>query len=310
MSRMRWLQMLAGRRAAAGDGWRERLLERHGGGAVEAADGSHHHGIAASGAFKLPPGARACLDIAYGADPAQTYDLYLPQRIEGAPIFVMVHGGGWSRGDKALWRSVRNKVDCWVGRGYVLASLNYRMLPVTNPVEQADDVAAALAHLQAQGAASGADRSRTLLVGHSSGAHLAALVAADPRIGARAGATPCVATIAIDSAAYDVAAIMGGWHLGLYDRAFGTDPGAWRLASPLHRLEAGLRAPMLAVCSSRRSDSCRQASAFAARAAALGGAQVTVLPVDLTHGELNDLLGAPGAYTDAVLAFNRSIGLP
>ena len=308
MSRMRWLQLLAGR--GAGDAWRERLAERLGGGAGETDDASRRHGIAAAGPFELPPGARACLDLAYGADPAQTYDLYLPQRIDGAPIFVMVHGGGWSRGDKALWRSVRNKVGCWVGRGYVLASLNYRMLPAAGPVEQADDVAAALAHLQTQAAASGADRSRTLLVGHSSGAHLAALVAADPRIGARAGATPCVATIAIDSAAYDVAAIMSGWHLGLYDRAFGADPHAWRLASPLHRLDAGLRAPLLAVCSSRRSDSCPQASVFAASAADLGGAQVSVLPVDLTHGELNDLLGAPGKYTDAVLAFIDAVGLP
>jgi arylformamidase len=308
---MRWLEILARRRATASPGgWRQHLADRVDGRTVAAAQGEGHHGMAASGPFALPPGARADLDIAYGTDPAQRFDLYLPQHADGAPIFFMIHGGGWSRGDKALWRGVRNKVTCWVGRGYVFASVNYRMLPQADPVEQAHDVARALAHLQSRAVAMGGDPSRTLLVGHSSGAHLAALIAADPRIATQAGATPCAATIAIDSAAFDVEAIMRQRHFALYDRAFGADPAAWQEASPLHRLEAGLGSPMLAVCSSRRGDSCPQASAFAAKAASLGGQRVTVLPIDLSHGELNDLLGVAGDYTDAVLAFVRSIGLP
>jgi arylformamidase len=307
MSAGRWLKILAARRAAAGVGnGRGGLLER-----LTSRDGAAPgvHGLTDAGRFELPTGARLLADVAYGAVPAQCYDLYLPRGAVGAPVFAMVHGGGWSRGDKALWRSVRNKVACWVDRGYVLASVNYRMLPEASPLAQADDVARALAHLQANAAAWGGDPARVLLVGHSSGAHLASLIAADPSIGERAGATSCAGVVAIDSAAFDVQAIMGAPHLGLYDRAFGPDPVRWREASPLHRLRAALAVPMLAVCSARRGDSCPQAQVFAAKARATGG-RVDVLAIDLSHGELNDLLGTPGEYTDAVLAFLRSIGLP
>jgi arylformamidase len=304
MSGGRWLEILAARRAAAGGRGRllERLMSRDG-----VAPGAH--GLTDAGRFELPAGARLLADVAYGGAPAQCYDLYLPRRAVAAPVFVMVHGGGWSRGDKALWRSVRNKVAYWVERGYVLASVNYRMLPDASPLEQADDVARALAHLQADAAAWGGDPTRVVLVGHSSGAHLSSLIAADPSIGERAGASSCVGFVAIDSAAFDVEAIMNAPHLGLYDRAFGPDPEAWREASPLHRLRAPLTAPMLAVCSARRGDSCPQARAFAAKARASGG-RIEVLGLDLSHGELNDLLGTPGEYTDAVTAFLRSIGLP
>lgn len=307
MGRGRWIEFLAARRASgrAGD-VHGRLIDRIAARAGAAASG---HGLTDAGAFDLPPGARRVADVAYGPDPAQCYDLYLPHMAHAAPIFVMVHGGGWSRGDKALWRTVRNKVSRWVEGGYVLASLNYRMLPQAGPLEQAGDVAQALAHLQAHAPSWGGDAARLLLVGHSSGAHLAALLAADPSIGTRAGARPWSGSIAIDSAAFDVAAIMQAPHLGLYGRVFGADPAAWREASPLQRLRQPLAAPLLAICSARRGDSYAQASAFAAKAQAMGS-RAELLAFDLGHGELNDLLGAPGPYTDAVAAFIRSLGLP
>jgi len=67
--------------------------------------------------------------------------------------------------------------------------------------------------------------------------------------------------------------------------------------------------PMLAVCSSQRGNAVEQATAFATRAASFGG-QVEVLPVDLTHAELNDLLGLPGPYTDSVETFLYGAGAP
>ena len=65
---------------------------------------------------------------------------------------------------------------------------------------------------------------------------------------------------------------------------------------------------MLLVCSSRRGDSCPQATAFAAKAKSLGG-RVSVLPLDMTHAEINELLGASGEYTRQVESFMRSLGL-
>lgn len=265
--------------------------------------------MGARGPFELPQGAVVERDIAYGEDPAQALDVYRPARAEGAPVILIVHGGAWRRGDKELLRSVRNKVLHWIGRGYVLVCANYRMLPQAPPLAQADDVARALAFVQQRAGEWGADGSKAVLLGHSAGAHLVSLIAADPQIGRRAGVAPWRGTISIDSAVFDLVQIMSRRHFGFYDEAFGADPADWRAASPLHRLQARPLAPWLAVCSSLRGDPCPQAQAFAAKAAALGG-QVTVLPVALSHADLNDLLGAPGAYTDEVDAFLRSLDLP
>jgi arylformamidase len=63
---------------------------------------------------------------------------------------------------------------------------------------------------------------------------------------------------------------------------------------------------MLAVCSSRRAVSCAQARRFAEKAAGLGG-RASVLPQDLSHMQVNNDLGEPGTYTDAVEAFLRTL---
>ena len=111
--------------------------------------------------------------------------------------------------------------------------------------------------------------------------------------------------MALDSAAVDVSPIMQGKHFRLYDAAFGTDPAYWRAVSPVQQLTASAK-PMLAVCSTRRSDSCAQADVFAERAAQLG-VRAQVLRQDLSHRDINQTLGLPGAYTDAVEAFMGSL---
>jgi len=281
---------------------RERLAERFA--ARQAGDGF----TLGAGSFELPRGASVERDIAYGTDPAQQLDVYRPAAAKGAPVIFLAHGGGWNRGDKGGLRAVKNKVIHWVGKGYVLVSINYRVLPQARPLEQADDVAKALAFVQSKAASWGGDPAKVVLVGHSAGAHLLSLMSADPTIATRVGALPWLGTVAIDSAAFDVVRIMNERHFGLYDKAFGADPAYWRDASPLHRLTAKLAAPLLAVCSSRRSDSCAQAQGFAGKAQGLGG-RVTVLPVDLSHMDANDQLGMPGPYTDAVDSFLRTLGL-
>lgn len=257
----------------------------------------------------LPPGARAERDLAYGADPQQRLDVYIPANAHNAPVVLMLHGGAWMIGDKGNRGVAPNKVARWLPRGYVVASANYRMDRAhPDPLQQADDVARALAFVQQQAPAWGADPARVLLMGHSAGAHLVALLAADPRIAERQGAKPWLGTVPLDSAAYDLVTIMERRHFRFYDRVFGPDRQRWTESSPYHRL-SGTPRPMLLVCSTRRDDSCPQAQRFAARVAA-AGAKVSVLPVDLNHGQINGQLGLPGAYTEQVEAFMKSLGLP
>ncbi|MCG2585050.1 alpha/beta hydrolase [Massilia sp. TS11] len=245
-------------------------------------------------------------DQAYGPDARQRYDVYLPAApAKDAHIILMVHGGAWRIGDKRMGRTLDNKSAHFTARGDVFVSTNYRMLPQADVATQAEDIARVLAAVQAKAAGWGVNPARVLLVGHSAGAHLAALLASAPGIGARFGVQPWQATIALDSAAYDVEEIMKRRHLPLYDPAFGTDPAQWQALSPQAQLKAPTH-PLLLVCSSERADSCPAARAFAARAQALGG-RAEVLPQPLNHGQINDKLGTPGDYTAAVDAFIASL---
>ncbi len=252
-----------------------------------------------------PSGRHARLaNVAYGSHPDQVYDVYLPSgeaSTHGAPVVFIVHGGGWVVGDKAMTRVVDAKVSRWTARGLVLVSVNYRMLPEVPPDGQLRDVAQALTHAQAHALDWGADPAQFILMGHSAGAHLVALLAGAVPASLGLSGPPVLGTVALDSAAMDVHAIMSQPHMRLYDRPFGKDPSYWRAMSPVQQLRPGA-APLLAVCSTRRDDACAQAQAFVARAAQLG-IRAQWLGQDLSHGDINALLGLDNEYTRAVEAF-------
>jgi len=256
-------------------------------------------------AASTQPAIRDDRNIAYGPDPLQKLDVYYPPDAVDAPVIFMVHGGGWRRGDKSYRNVVANKVKYWTQKGYVFISTNYRLLPDADPLEQADDVAKALAFAQENAQSWGADPNRFILMGHSAGAHLVALITADPAIATRQGARTWLGTVALDSAAYIVVAIMQQRHFPLYDEAFGDNHGFWEKSSPIHRLRSA-SVPMLLICSSRRILSCRNAKAFAKKDQSLGG-EATLVLQDLSHGQINAELGLPGSYTDRVDAFMQSL---
>jgi arylformamidase len=277
--------------AAAGplrDRIAERLAQRHDGGT--------------SGT--LPAGTRVQRDVAYGSDPAQRMDVYLPPGAHDAPVLFMVHGGGWRRGDKTHGRVLDNKLAHWLPAGVIVVSINYRMLPEADVLTQRGDVAAALARAQALAPSWGGDPSRFVLMGHSAGAHLVALVAAAPRDAAVSH--PWLGSVLLDSGALDVERLMQERHAGLFDDAFGKDPAFWRATSPLRQLAAPT-APWLAVCSGRRHQACDQVKVFARRVRDTGG-RIDELPLDLSHGDINERLGLPGAYTERADAFLRAAG--
>ena len=253
--------------------------------------------------------AQIIADVAYGNDAAQRYDVYLPNtKTQNAPVIFMVHGGGWKRGDKEMSRTVTNKTANFTKRGWIVISTNYRMVPDANPLEQAADIGRAIAHAQEQAHTWGGDKNRFVLMGHSAGAHLVALVSAKPALATEHGAVAWLATVGLDSGGYDVERIMQGRHMKLYDEAFGSDPALWRAASPVAQLAAPM-APFLAVCSTQRAVACAQANIMRDKAAGFGSIY-EVLPVDLSHGDINDQLGLDTPYTQAVIDFlQRHAGL-
>lgn len=250
----------------------------------------------------LPAGARVLRDVAYGSDAKQRYDVYLPSSTQRAPIVVMVHGGGWRRGSKDHPGLIPNKAAYWLPRGTVLVSIGYRLLPEARPLQQAQDVARAVAAIQRAAPEWGGDPSRMVLMGHSAGAHLVALLAAKPEMLDAAGAAHPLGAVSLDSAAMDVPEMMAIPRIPkLYHDAFGTDRDDWVAASPYHQLSRG-SLPLLAVCSTFRPDACPQARALREKAQSLG-VRIEVLPEPLTHMEINRELGAPSEYTRRVAAF-------
>ena len=91
-------------------------------------------------------------------------------------------------------------------------------------------------------------------------------------------------------------------HAGFYDRAFGDQPLNWKALSPSSQLHQTLPA-FLAVCSTIRADQpCTQAQQFIQQAQKLG-TKAQLLPVPLSHIEINKSLGKNHPYTQAVNQF-------
>lgn len=243
------------------------------------------------------PGARKTT-FSYGADPAQSLDVYTASGVGKAPIIVMVHGGAWRTGDRGNAGVVVNKAAHFLPKGFVLVSVGYRLLPQAMAYEQAEDVAAAMRWIAANADRFGGDGRKIVLMGHSAGAHLVALLSVKPAMVGR----PWAGTVVLDTAVIDVAAKMRDRHLPFYDAAFGADPAYWAKASPAAAWTPAA-VPMMLVCSTERRDRpCDEAAAFRAKTAA-AGRDTPVLPQALSHAEINANLGLPGAYTDAVDRF-------
>lgn len=260
--------------------------------------GSVLAGLFLCAALPLYAATRVTRDVAYGSNPAQHLDVYAPEHPRNAPMILMVHGGAWRIGDKEGRGVVENKVEHWVSKGFVFVSVNYRLLPEADALAQARDIANALDYAHKHAKDWGADPRNILLMGHSAGAHLVALVAASHKPDFRGA-------VILDSAALDVVDVMSRRHFGFYDDAFGSDPERWRAASPYHQLAKG-QPPFLLVCSTRRAESCRQANAFAQKARSLG-IRATVLEEDLSHLAINRELGDRAVYTEDVDRFIRSV---
>lgn len=247
---------------------------------------------------KFPAGSRVLSNQSYGPDLKQKLDVYAPSQPRSAPIILMVHGGAWRAGDKTNAPVVENKAIAWLNKGYIFVSINYRQSPQAHPLVQASDVMSAIAWIQKNAPMWGGDPNKVILMGHSAGAHLVALVSANQEVRVKAGLRGWRGSILLDPVGLDMVALMKRQHYAFYDEVFGSNYDVWSAASPMNQLKAGT-SPMLLICSTERKDSCAESDKFAQKVQALGG-QAVVHALPLKHAEVNSQLGLPGAYTDVV----------
>jgi acetyl esterase/lipase len=239
---------------------------------------------------------------------ATSLDVYpAPGACDDAPtaVVVWVHGGGWAVGDK---RGVGAKLDLFHDLGAAVVSVNYRLSPRRGtppgdapPVQHPDhveDLAAAVSWVSEHAATFGADPEAVVLVGHSAGAHLVALVGADPSYLRAAGvptdAVGCV--VALDTEGYDLAekVASGGPSARLVRNAFGDDPEVWRDASPITHAADDAPVRFLVVTRGTLRRQAEAARFVDAVGAAGGDATLVTAPSKYTHADVNRRLGAPG----------------
>jgi acetyl esterase/lipase len=142
-------------------------------------------------------------NIAYGPEPQQRLDVYVPEKAAHAPrpVVVFWHGGRWRYGDKTDYRFVGAAL---AQSGYVTMVANYRHYPQVKMPGFMQDAALAALWAAAHASEFGGDSAHLYLMGHSAGAHLAALLSLDRRYFAAAGnlAPPIAGVIGL-SGPYD-----------------------------------------------------------------------------------------------------------
>ena len=143
------------------------------------------------------PQPRVLTNVAYGADPVQKMDLYLPASFPGPrPGVALIHGGGWQGGDKGFYAPSGRAL---AALGFVAFSLNYRLTPAARYPAQADDVQRAVRWMRAHAAEYRLDPARVGALGDSAGGHLSLILGtqetrdnSDPALAAQSSRVQCV----------------------------------------------------------------------------------------------------------------------
>lgn len=236
-----------------------------------------------SGANLVERNVAPSFEVAYGESPRERYDVYRaldslgkPRTTGQSPVVVFVHGGSWASGNKRLY--------AWMGQslakqGILAIVVNYGLMPDRRFPGFVEDAAAAVAHARARVGEWGGDTTQFVLMGHSAGAHIGALVAFDPRYLAAHSLTPAVFSGFVGlSGPYDFA-----YTSPLLRRTFSGTPEMERAAQPIAFVTA--RAPRTLLVMGREDKTVNPSNtvSLAARMRAIG-APVEVMWVDGTHG--------------------------
>jgi len=269
--------------------------------------------------------ARQALDQVYatvaGVDKnLLSLDVYTPAREagpgEGAPVVVWVHGGGWAVGDKK--NKIADKVALFNGAGHVLVSVNYRLSanPATSDPKRVmypvhpGDVARALDWVLDNIASHGGDPKRLAVLGHSAGAHLAALVSTDGSFLAAHGhkLTAVTCTGSFDTEGYDIPTNLktaGAKTRATYENAFGKDPKVWKQASPQTHVASAKGIGDFLLAARGSAGRREMAKAFAAAVTATGAKATIIDASSLDHAGVNEAIGKKGdtVMTPAIKTF-------
>lgn len=228
-------------------------------------------------------------------------DIYQPEKSGGLfakkkPVVIYIHGGGWVVGDR---KRVYNMPSWLTSRGYIFVGLDYRKIPNTTIDGQVRDVTAAVAWARRNIRKYGGDPNRMVLMGHSAGAHLSALVAAQGKANGLRG------IIANDVQAYDLLAYATkrGSIGSMFGKAFTNEPKNWIKWSPATYARKTRRMPPHLILYSRSQGERRRSISvgYANLIKGLGTKTEIFHGTAYSHGAIAARLGRSGDAASAAI---------
>lgn len=267
--------------------------------------------LLAGGLFAGEPAVVRDVFYTEAKNPLQALDVYSPREGNGHPVVVWIHGGGWKKGDKA---GMQQKPPAFVDKGYVLVSINYRFVPEVGLKEMMSDIAKSIRWVREHAAEHRGDADSIVVMGHSAGAHLAALICTDDRY-LKAEAVPMSALkgcVPLDVSAYDVPKRLkdgGSVAPATIIQVFGETEAQQREFSPVHHIATGKGIPpFLILHVASREDTKVQAHWLKEKLDAADVKAAVVAAEGKTHGTISaDLGGANDAPTLAMWKFLREV---
>lgn len=252
--------------------------------------------LLATPAFAADPHIHRDLPYAEPKSERQALDVYAPAQGKEHPVVLWIHGGGWRAGNKT---GVQKKPEAFVEKGFVFVSTNYRFVPNVTVQEMTGDIAKAIRWAHDHAKEYGGDPNRIFVMGHSAGAHLAALVCTDDRYLKAEGLSlsNIKGCVPVDTAAYDVTkkvqeTASARPRLSALS-PFGDAENQKELSPILHIAKDKGIPPFLILHVSDRPDSKEQSELFA-EALLDAGVSAKVVPAEgKNHGTINSELGLP-----------------
>jgi acetyl esterase/lipase len=252
--------------------------------------------LLASPLVAADPQAHRDLPYAELKNERQTLDVYAPAEGKEHPIVIWIHGGGWKKGDKG---GVQKKPQAFVDKGFVFVSINYRFLPGVTVKEMTGDVAKAIHWVHDHAKDYGGDPNTIFVMGHSAGAHLAALVCTDYHYLQAEGLSLSIikGCVPVDVSVYDIPKRLkdgGAVPPATLKELFGDTEESQRELSPAAQVAKGKNiSPFLILYVADRPDTKAQSEWFADKLKEAGVSAKVVPAEGKTHGTINSDLGLP-----------------
>lgn len=251
-------------------------------------------------------------DISYAEskNERQKLDVYAPKDGKDLPIILWIHGGGWQSGDKS---EVDVKPKAFVDKGYLFISTNYRLLPDATIKEMAGDVAKAIHWTHQHAQDYGGDPESIVVIGHSAGAQLAALVAIDNSYLKAEGLTQSIikGCVPFDGDTYDVPlqiATVEQRRSDIYKKKFGDAENQKDLSSITHVTKGRYIPPVLILHVAEHPETKMQSERLVSVLKEAGISAKTFPGEETDHVKINANLGLPDdGPTKAMFEFLDSV---